>query len=404
MDIQAQTFDRQLTIQELLSGIPLQRLGSILKALVGGEFRLLSASGELVLGRDEAFDSGDSTPIYYDLEVFGHLESAADPSRLNAAAALTELLLQLSARYHMAADLHLEAVHEDFTLLQQKHAALAESEARYKALAADLDRRVQEQVKTIEAAQRQLYQAEKLASVGQLAAGVAHEINNPIGFIRSNLSTARRYVATLSHLNGLINTGHAAAFPAAWKTADMGFVIEDFNALLNESIDGVDRVAKIVADLKGFSNVDRTEEEMVDLNDNIRLACRIVAGQWQNQIELVLDLQELPRLLCLPGHLNQVFVHLLLNAAQATNDSGKIQVTSDVKDNMIRIRIRDSGCGIAEKDRERIFEPFFTTRKVGSGTGLGLSVSRDIVQAHGGRIEVESEIGIGTTFTVYLPI
>ena len=398
MEITPRHFDRELDIQELLSGVSLERLGGILKVLLGGDFRLVGADGRGLLGSAEPFAQPCRAEIHHDLELLGQLESAsADESRLSAAAAMIELMLRLSARYHMAADLHIETVQEDY-------ASLKESEARYKALSEELEVRVKEQVKIIEATQRQLYQAEKLASIGQLAAGVAHEINNPIGFIRSNLGTAQQYVRDLSRLAALMKTGDIAQFQSAWQEADMGFLLEDFTALLGESMEGADRVTKIVSDLKGFSNVDQAEEEVVDLNDNLRFACNVLAGQIKDKAELVLELGVLPKTLCLPGHLNQVFLNLLLNAAQAITDRGRIEVRSEMAGNEIRIRIYDNGCGIPEGSLGRIFDPFFTTRPVGSGTGLGLAVCHDIVQAHGGRIEVESEVGVGTTFTVYLPV
>lgn len=405
MEILPRPFDRDLGVRELLAGVPLPRLDALLGTLLGAEYRLAAADGAAVLGRATPFAAPHRAAVRHELETLAQLESEqADEARLTAAAGLLELMLKLSARYHMAAELHVETVNEDYAALQRKHAALQESEARYKVLSEQLEERVKEQVKTIETAQRQLYQAEKLASIGQLAAGVAHEINNPIGFIRSNLGTARQYVQDLGSLASLLGSGNLAQFQAAWQNADMAFVLEDFASLLNESIDGADRVAKIVADLKGFSNVDRAEEEMVDLNDNLRAVCAVVAGQFNGKAELQLDLQPLPRLLCLPGHLNQVFLNLLLNAAQAVSDAGRIEVASDVVDNQIRIRISDNGCGIPQDNLERIFEPFFTTREVGSGTGLGLTVARDIVQAHGGRIEVESQSGKGSMFTILLPI
>ena len=398
MELDPHTFDREFDLAELLAGMPLARMAQILATLLDGEFRLVTVGGQLMLGRAEPFAQPGRAAIRHDLETLGHLESAsAGEARLSAAAAMLELVLQLSARYLMAAGLHIETVQEDY-------ASLKESEARYKALSEELETRVRQQVETIETAQRQLYQAEKLASIGQLAAGVAHEINNPIGFIRSNLGTAQQYVRGLSRLAALMKTGDIAQCRAAWEQADMGFVMEDFAALLRESIAGADRVAKIVADLKGFSSVDQAEEEIVDLNDNLRFASNVLAGQIKDKAELVLELGELPKILCLPGHLNQVFLNLLLNAAQAIAEQGRIKVCSDVLNNEIRIRISDNGCGIPAGNLERIFDPFFTTREVGSGTGLGLTVCRDIVQAHGGRIEVESKVGAGTTFTVYLPV
>jgi two-component system NtrC family sensor kinase len=398
LEIEPRPFDREFDLAELLAGIPLARMAQILTTLLDGEFRLVTAGGRLMLGCAEPFDQPRRVAVRHDLEALGHLESASvDETRLSTAAGMLEMILQLSARYLMAADLHIETVQEDY-------ASLKESEARYKALSEELEARVRQQVDTIETAQRQLYQAEKLASIGQLAAGVAHEINNPIGFIRSNLGTAQRYVGDLSRLVALMKAGDIAQCRAAWERADMGFVMEDFAALLRESIDGADRVTKIVADLKGFSSVDQAEEEIVDLNDNLRFASNVLAGQLKEKVELVLELGVLPKTLCLPGHLNQVLLNLLLNAAQALADQGRITVQSDVVGNEIRIRIGDNGCGIPAGNLGRIFDPFFTTREVGSGTGLGLTVCRDIVQAHGGRIEVESEPGVGTVFTVYLPI
>lgn len=398
MELEPRTFDREFDLAELLAGMPLARMAQILATLLDGEFRLVTAGGRLMLGRAEPFAQPRRAAIRHDLEALGHVESAsAGEARLSAAAGMLELMLQLSARYLMAADLHVETVQEDY-------AALKESEARYKALSEELEARVRQQVETIETAQRQLYQAEKLASIGQLAAGVAHEINNPIGFIRSNLGTAQQYVRDLSSLAALMNAGDITQCRAAWEQADMGFVMEDFAALLRESIDGANRVAKIVADLKGFSSVDQAEAEIVDLNDNLRAASNVLAGQIKDKAELVLELGALPKTLCLPGHLNQVFLNLLLNAAQAIADQGRITVQSDAAGNEIRIRISDNGCGIPAGNLDRIFDPFFTTREVGSGTGLGLTVCRDIVQAHGGRIEVESKVGVGTTFTVYLPV
>ncbi|BAN36105.1 sensor histidine kinase [Sulfuricella denitrificans skB26] len=404
MEITPLPFDRELNLQELLTGVSLERLGGILKALLGGDFRLVGADGRCLLGSEEPYAQPRRAEIHHDLDLLGQLESAsADETRLSATAAMIELMLRLSARYHMAAELHIETVHEDFAALQQKHAALTESEARYKALSGELEARVREQIKIIESAQRQLYQAEKLASIGQLAAGVAHEINNPIGFIRSNLSTAQQYVSKLGALESVMQTGNMSQFQSAWKEAGMAFLLEDFTALLGESVDGADRVTKIVSDLKGFSNVDQAEAEIVDLNDNLRFACNMLAGQTRDRVELVMELGILPKIMCLPGHLNQVFLNLLLNAAQAIADQGRIEVRSEVAGSEIHIRISDNGCGIPEKNLDRLFDPFFTTRQVGSGTGLGLTVCRDIVQAHGGRIEVKSKEGMGTTFTVILP-
>ena len=159
-----------------------------------------------------------------------------------------------------------------------------------------------------------------------------------------------------------------------------------------------------MSDLKEFSNVDQIEDEMVNLNDNIRSACNVAAHQINDHADLELMLGELPPLRCKPGHLSQVFLNLLLNAAQAMSKRGKIRILSHVEKDRIVILFSDTGCGIPPEVMPRIFDPFFTTHDVGSGTGLGLTVSRDIIIAHGGNIEVSSEPNVGTTFTIHLPI
>ncbi|TSA41270.1 MAG: two-component sensor histidine kinase [Betaproteobacteria bacterium] len=397
-------FDRELTLADLLGGINRDKLRGALSALAGAGFRLLDGSGTPLLGGATAAQGTMRLPLVLDLEPLGYLEGAGDEDTLRAVVALLELLLRASARYRMASTLHVEAVSADYEALQHKHVALQESEARYKALAEELEQRVREQVQALDAAQRQLYQAEKLASVGQLAAGVAHEINNPIGFIRSNLKTGRDYLERFKALAPLVQGGDMGGVTVAWREGELEFVLNDFSQLLDESLAGADRVARIVADLKGFSNVDGAEEAMVDLNDNIRAAANMIAPGLPAGIELKLDLQPIPRLLCLPGHLNQVLINLLKNASQAIAGQGTVTVASDVAEGHIRIRVSDDGCGIPADTLRRVFDPFFTTRDVGAGTGLGLTVCRDIVQAHGGRIDVASAVGKGTTFSVYLPL
>ena len=406
MEIRARGYDSALSLRELLSGIPPDRLSATLTILLGGPARVMSADGAWVM--DNAHPPAENAkrlPLVHDLETVGYLETAAaDEARMRAAANMLELFMQSGARYFMASEMHIEVVKADYEELQRRHAALMASEARYKALAENLEERVKEQVSTIESARLKLYQTEKLASVGQLAAGVAHEINNPIGFIRSNLGTAQSYVQKFRSVAGQVKSSGNTALVGAWQAADLDFVLEDFPSLLQESVDGADRVARIVSDLKGFSNVDQAEEEIVDLNDRIRSACNVAANQINSRADLKLALGELPPLRCKAGHLSQVFLNLLLNAAQAMKERGEIRIQSSIENDQIVIRFSDTGCGIPAEVLPRIFDPFFTTRDVGSGTGLGLTVSRDIITAHGGNIEVSSKLNAGTTFTIHLPI
>ena len=406
MEIRARGYESTLSLRELLSGVVPDKLSAALSVLLGATGRVVSADGGWVLDNAPPL-AGEARrlPLVHDLETVGFLEtSAKDEARVRSVMAIMESFMRSGARYFMASEMHIEVVKTDYEELQRRHAALAASEARYKALAEQLEERVKEQVGTIESAQRQLYQAEKLVSVGQLAAGVAHEINNPIGFIRSNLSTAQSYVEKFLSVADRVKTSGNAELADAWKASDLDFVLKDFPSLLRESVDGADRVARIVSDLKKFSSVDQAEEEVVDLNDNIRSACNVAASQISSHADLKLELGELPLLRCKAAHLNQVFLNLLLNAAQAMKQRGEIRIRSGVENGRIAIRFSDTGSGIPADVLPRIFEPFFTTRDVGSGTGLGLTVSRDIIVAHGGSIEARSKPGAGTTFTIFLPL
>lgn len=400
-----QRFDREFALAELLSGVNLAALAEQLKRIVGGEVRLETKQGEALWATRPDWVGATRIEVRHELEPMGHLEAdTSDRQRVEAAARLLEMLLKANARYHMASQLHLEVVHEDYETLQRKHAELAASEARYKALAENLEERVAKQVETIESAQRQLFQAEKMASVGQLAAGMAHEINNPVGFVRSNLSTAQSYVEKLDRLAQLAKASGNAEIAAYWRQENLSFILEDFATLLKESVAGADRVARIVADLKDFSKIDQAEEQIADINACIRAVCNVASAQISKQAELALDLANLPLTRCRPGHLNQVILNLLLNAAQALERTGRIRIASRAEGDSIMIEISDTGRGMAPEVLARIFDPFFTTREVGQGTGLGLTVARDIVVAHGGTLAVESQLGQGTTFTIQLPI
>jgi signal transduction histidine kinase len=233
---------------------------------------------------------------------------------------------------------------------------------------------------------------------------MAHEINNPIGFVKSNLRTARDY---LNKINGIaqltkesIGSNSVNEF---WQQQDLDFVLEDFAGLLAESAQGVDRVAAIVKDLKTFSNVDRAEEEEGDVNETLHAVCNVAATQFAPRVDIAMDLGNLPRIRFKPGHMGQVFVNILNNAAAAIQGRGEIKVRSEHREDGIRIDITDTGCGIPQELVDKIFDPFFTTREVGQGTGLGLTVSLDIVRAHNGRIEVHSEPGTSTCFSIFLP-
>jgi len=267
---------------------------------------------------------------------------------------------------------------------------------------------------TLAATQSQLMQADKMSSVGQLAAGVAHEINNPIGYVYSNLGSLGKYLEDLLGLLDVYAEAEAALPPGdpalarirARKTQiDLPFLREDLTALMGESREGITRVKKIVQDLKDFSHADvRDEWQVVDLQKGLESTLNIAHNELKYTCTLVKEFCALPPVRCLPSQLNQVFLNLLVNAAHAIKDKGTVTLRTGLREDFACIEISDTGCGIAKENLKRIFDPFFTTKPIGKGTGLGLSLSYGIVQKHGGRIEVESEPGKGTTFRVLLPL
>jgi len=396
----SQAFDREWQLGELLDGPLLEQFGANLRTLLASELAISDAAGQTLWGI--APPDAQRLPLILELEPIGYLLGhARDSGRLTAARNLLQIQLRAQVRFRMASSLHLEAVAEDFESLRREHARLSESEARYKALSEELEERVRQQVAVLEERQQMLYQAEKLASVGQLAAGMAHEINNPLGFVRSNLSTFTKYLEKLGELK--IALGEDLA---AWQTLDLDFVLEDGVDLLQESAKGLERIARIVADLKSFSNVDRASEEFTDLNDCLQQAAGIVEKQLPAGINIQLDLLPLPRLICLPGHINQLFFNVIRNAMQAIQDAGRpgsIRISSEANEAGIAIRIRDDGIGMQPAQLERAFEPFYTTRPVGAGVGLGLSTARNIVLAHSGRITLDSQPDGGTTVSIFFP-
>jgi signal transduction histidine kinase len=271
-------------------------------------------------------------------------------------------------------------------------------------------------IKRLEAAHNQLLQSEKMASIGQLAAGVAHEINNPIGFVNSNLGTLRNYVNQL--LNVLAAFEKALDFvpdgPArnhietAMQEAELDYLKNDIVALLDESSDGLGRVRRIVQDLKDFSHSDQGEWVYADLHKGLESTLNVVNNEIKYKARVIKEFGKLPMIRCLPSQLNQVFMNLLVNAAHAIETQGEITLRTGVEGNAtdgnVWVEIADTGVGIPEPILTRIFDPFFTTKPVGKGTGLGLSLSYGIVQKHGGHIDVGSEVGKGSVFRVTLPI
>jgi len=256
----------------------------------------------------------------------------------------------------------------------------------------------------------QLVQSEKLASLGQLAAGVAHEINNPVGFISSNLGALDGYFKQLQQMLDAYRQAEAAIgddqLEALRQRLDLDFLREDIPTLIRESKEGIGRVAQIVKDLKDFSRVDNDQNwQWANLQQGIDSTLNIVASELKYKADVIKHYAPLPEIECLASQLNQVVMNLVINAAQAIGpERGTITISNGVEGESIWLEVADNGCGIAPDALQNIFDPFFTTKPVGEGTGLGLSLSYGIVKKHHGEISVSSELGKGTTFRVVLPI
>lgn len=400
-------FDRELSLEELLSGVNRKRLLEILEGVLEVPVYILDSQGHCLLGEPDA-EIVAGTPIYGELEPIGRIYANAPADKLKTAGALIQLVLYTNARYLMASDIHLQTQRADYEELQRKHAALEQSELRYKNLAESLEERVKQQVKTIQATQLKLYESEKLASVGRLAAGMAHEINNPLGFIRSNLSCAKSYLESLANIDRLMKSLEVTAdtLQKAWTEEEMGNIQEDLQDIFQESIEGVERIAAIIKDLKGFSCINELPDTgRTDINEIIRQTCSIAVPQLPKDIKVIQQLDSnIPDLDCDAASLGQVFHHLLLNAADAISGSGKILFKTSVRANKLLIEVRDTGSGIADSVLPNIFDAFYTTKEIGKGKGLGLTVCHHVVNVHGGEIKIKTKPGQGTLVLVILPI
>ena len=262
-------------------------------------------------------------------------------------------------------------------------------------------------------AQEQLLQSEKMASIGQLAAGVAHEINNPIGYVHSNLGTLQEYLGALfaliecheAALQSDDPIAHREDVRARRERLDIDFILGDLPKLLEESREGIERVTKIVQDLKDFSYAGRDEAmRPSDLHKGLESTLNIVWNDLKYKVRLEKHYGELPLVECHPSEVNQVLMNLLINAGQSIDNRGSITIATGAENGEAWINIADTGCGIAPEALQRIFEPFYTTKPIGRGTGLGLAITYSIIAKHHGRIEVSSQPGAGSAFRVVLPV
>jgi two-component system, NtrC family, sensor kinase len=278
-------------------------------------------------------------------------------------------------------------------------------------------------LKRLEETQAHMIQSEKMASIGQLAAGVAHEINNPTGFVSSNLKTLLDYQKDITELidkyhafaENIQNNGNLESLSMMIRETvqeikafeddiDIQYIMEDITDLIGDCREGTDRIKKIVLDLKDFAHPGEDKIQTLDINSGLESTLNVVNNEIKYKATVKKDFGSIPAIKGYPQQLNQVFMNILVNAAQAIEKKGEIEIRTSHVEDQVEIQISDSGSGIAEENLQKIFDPFFTTKDVGKGTGLGMNIAYNIIKKHHGNIAVDSHVGKGTTFTIRLPV
>ena len=401
-------------IVPLIKGVV--RAGAARAALTDENDNVLWSSGA-----DTVEDRRDFVlPLYLEGEVAGNLSVSGerkDEVRLKGLAELfleaLKIILANKLKRMLTTEIHSTVVSQSYEELLEINRKLSASEESLRNLAESLEIKVEERTKELKKAHARLLQQEKMASIGQLAAGVAHEINNPLGFIYSNLQTMDKYVtrfmAMLDFYRGAIPEAAGkdaliAACRLKWEELKLDAVCADVTELIRQSLEGAQRVKKIVSDLKDFSHVDSTGQFQVDINAEIDKTLSVLIHALPAGTEIVRRYGPLPGFVCKPALLCQVFLNMLMNAIQARSKGLRLVIATMLDGDNIRISFADNGPGIPDEIRNRIFEPFYTTRDVGDGAGMGLTVAYDIISAYGGNIEVNCGKDGGAVFMITLPV
>jgi two-component system, NtrC family, sensor kinase len=367
-------------------------------------------------------------PLNYELETKGYLAIPASRDEADGLPVFGQLcintlqkIMHLKHQTMMTSGLHGMVVEESYARLEEKAAQLARSEEKYRSLAANLQIEVQHKTAEIKTAHVYLMQQEKLAAIGQLAAGMAHEINTPLGFMISNLNSLKGYVQDVTDLLGgyrkLTELSKAAItdrpnvhFESQAKIVtaleadlDTDFLLADMVALTDETAEGASRIQKIVGDLKRVARPGEKEQELINVAESIDAVLTILANRIGEGLTIGKNYAAVPLVPGVAQEINQVWLNLLLNAVDAMGQNGTLTITVQSVDSFVEVTVNDTGCGIPEEHLSKIFDPFFTTKPVGSGTGMGLNLSFQVVNKHGGQISAVSSPEQGTTFAVRLP-
>jgi signal transduction histidine kinase len=452
--IEAENFDREYTLHDLLPSSVLADLFSDLSDTLCAT--VLDVGGEPYFGRPPvgfdiphlirfresdlfepiSLDKGTTTGFLFrlthELETIGFLSVLSGSERIGKAelalmgrmaTRAVNRIIYLNYQHRMTASLHGQVVTESYKSLERKAEQLAQSEEKYRLLAQNLEIEVARKTQKIRDTEVFLLQQEKMAAVGQLAAGMAHEINNPVGFMISNLHTLKNnsdeLCALILHYQKLADLIEmerpGASNPGQMKerlsninrlraSFDIDFVLEDTQDLIRESLDGATRVKDIVQSLQNFTHPGVENTEHADLNQCLDTTLSVLSNQLAANIVIQRDYTPLPPLKCHVRDINQAFFNILKNAIQAVEAKGEIKIRTRQVDDRVVVCIADNGVGIDAGNLGRLFDPFFTTREVGAGAGLGLTQAYNTARSHGGEITVKSTPGVGSTVTVKLPI
>lgn len=403
----AEAMSPLVRLQYLIDNTP----AIIYSAVPSGDFKLTFVSNNAFSVLGYRPDQMTADPNFW----FDHIHPEDAPTIFSSLALLfVEGEREYEYRFRSASGDYLW-MHDHLRLIRDEHGTPVEVIGSLSDITARkyMEQQQEQLIQRLREAHDQLLQSEKMASIGQLAAGIAHEINNPIGFVNSNMGAMEKYVGTLMSVIDAYKRAVLEVAPgspliskinAIDKNADLGFLKDDIADLVRESMDGLKRVKDIVQALKDFSHVGESDWNFADLHAGLDSTLNIISNEIKYKATVEKHYGNLPDVKCLASQLNQVFMNLLVNAAHAIQDRGVITISTGADGDWVWVAIKDTGTGIKPENMNRIFEPFFTTKPVGSGTGLGLSLSYSIVNKHGGRIEVDSKLGAGTTFTVRLPV
>lgn len=454
--IEVDAFDREYPIEELLPQQLLETISSGSTAIFPTQWAILTDKGNVhfrvgtwreiksdqltenvILNLSECEtivnDTSDGLiifmPITYELELKGYL-AACDPGltreRLmeisRAGVHLFKQLIHLKHQTMLTSSLHGLVVEESYAELKEKAHQLSLSEAKYRKLSENLEIEVQNKTAEIQKAHAHLMQHEKMAALGQLSAGMAHEINNPLGFILSNLTTLKsytddlttliryyRHLGTLCNENALTNDlspmdDQCRAIKDIEASLDPDFLLSDIPVLVAESSTGAERIQKIVSDLKAVARPGESQQELINIHESIDAVLTIVQNRISPKIEVRRIFGPVPLLYGHPQEISQIWLNIILNALDALENQGTLSITTQAARDQVVVSIEDTGTGVAQEDLSKIFDPFFTTKDVGKGTGLGLHLVYQLITKHGGRIELESQLGHGCMVTVSFPV